>query len=88
MSEFLLGVAVAFFMAAIVNHKYNSIKWIKTRYIVWLGVVAFILSVIFGWSDVKAGFMEGFMDASATALYIETSEGTSRMTDCQSGLPS
>jgi len=45
MIAIVLGVSVGLFMAAFVNWKYNSYKWIKTSYLLWMGGAALIAAV-------------------------------------------
>ena len=59
MASLLLGVAVGFFMSAYVNHKYNTSQWIDTKYLVWIGVAALVISAILGWPEIENGFLEG-----------------------------
>lgn len=39
MAELILGISVGAFMSAFVNSRYNKLQWVKSKYLVWLGVI-------------------------------------------------
>lgn len=72
MSDIFLGVAVGSFMAAYINYRYNDTKWISTKYLVWIGIIALVISVVFGWSDIKKGFKDSTEFGEAVTAHLNS----------------
>ncbi|MEX0610085.1 MAG: hypothetical protein WD016_09680 [Balneolaceae bacterium] len=59
MSDFLLGISVTLFVMIFLNHKYGIFKSKPKKVLIWVAVVALILSLVFSLEDIVRGVKDG-----------------------------